>query len=413
MLTAQTTEAGVLSRPRLPVTLRPSPRADVPFQITEVINAVATNDFSRLDRAMAHVIHSSNELGLPTAFLEDIQQYGLDSGDWSRFADGFKKLKFLGKNGRFLLVAPYTTSREGERQTSLSAIYGVRLDLGSIPPADSVLHEMFGEVREPIPQLIPFYADLLAGWFAGEAGEAFIVPNGWAGLPDGDGPVLNNMSEQLERVGKAATEAIRKIFDPPSATLLLSVYSPQSRLMTTLNTEYSFHEAGHATGVGLNHKLAAGILNSPFFGAVEEWRSDGVGFEAAQKLLTPVTAGNLIASNLITRFGIDSHRKGALDLDTDVNSALLTFQSLIESGAMRIHADNRLGFIDPTFPGLVRATELMRASALALTRKEMQLSDPHGIWTLYPNAVTVSESVRLLFRQIVITPCIGLYRELR
>lgn len=387
-------------------------RSIVPVQIMEVIHAVENNDPAKLDRAMIRVIQNSTGLGLSKSFLMDIKR-GLDSGDWSRFAAGFKRNKFVGKKGRFLLVAPYTTSRGGKRETRLSAIYGVCLALEKIPSANAVLQNLFGEVREHVPELIPFHAYVGAGWFAGEAGEAFIVPNGWAGLPDGDGPVLNNMSEQLVRVGRSAMEAIRKVFDLPSATLLLSVYRPQSRLMNTLNREYSFHEAGHAAGIGLNRKMAAGVFNSPFFGAVEEWRADGVAFEAAQMLLPAETAGTLVASNMITRFGIDAHRKGALDLDTDVNSALLTFQSLIESGTIRIYEDNRLGFVDPSFMGLVRATQLMRASTLALTRKEMQLSDPHGIWTLYPNTVTVPESIRHLFRQTVVVPCIGLYRELR
>jgi len=231
-----------------------------------------------------------------------------------------------GKQGCFFLMAPYTTSRKAKKETVLSAIYGSRLELGEIPPLQPILLDMFGVLNEPIPHMVPILGHAGAGWFAGESGEAFLVPNGWAGLPDGDGPVLNNMSEQVTRVS-VAFEAIRRIFDEASANLLLSVYTPQSSLMKALNAEYSFHEAGHASGIGLNHKLAAGVLNSTFFGAIEEWRSDGVAFEAARRTLPLATVGTLIASNFITRFGIDAHRKGSLDLDTDVNSALLLFNS--------------------------------------------------------------------------------------
>jgi hypothetical protein len=384
---------------------------EVPLPVMDVIKAVEKKDSSAIGYTMTRLIEAASRLGLSGPFLSDIKQ-SLETGDWSRFARALQTFEFLGEEGRFFLLAPYTTSRKAKTETVLSAIYGTRLDLGEVPAILPILLDLFGVVHEQVPQIVPILGHAGAGWFAGQSGEAFIVPNGWAGLPDGDGPVLNNMSEQLSRI-KIAFGAISAIFDEASSTLLLSVYKTQSRLLATLNAEYSFHEGGHASGIGLNHKLAAGVLNSPIYGAIEEWRSDGVAFEIARRALPVETAGTLIASNFITRFGIDAHRSGALHLDTDVNSALLTFHSLIESGMLRVHPDNRLGFVDATFSGLVRATEMMCASAVSLTRRELQLPDPHAIWTLYPNVIVVPESVRQLFRQTVINPCLGLYRELR
>jgi hypothetical protein len=376
----------------------------------DVIVAVEKNDSTLLAQAMTSLIQDANQLGLPKTFLTDIMQ-GLETGDWSRFAQALKSFEFMGEEGRFFVLAPYTTSRGAKSETRLSALYASRLDLGEIPVTLPILIELFGIVRERIPRIVPIRGHAGAGWCAGEAGEAFLVPNGWAGLCDGDGPVLNNMSEQLARVETIAFEAIKTIFDRPSSELLLSAYS-RSMLAATLNAEYSFHEAGHASGIGLSHKLTAGVLNTPFYGAVEEWRADGVAFQVACRSLPVETTGTLVASNLITRLGIDAHRRGALDFDTDVNAALLTFHSIIESGMLKVGHDNRLSFIDPTFSGLVRATELMCASALSLTRRELQLSDPRAIWTLYPNVVAVPESVRHLFCQTVVNPCRGLYREL-
>jgi hypothetical protein len=384
---------------------------EVPSRVMDVIKAVEENDSSLLNQSITSLIGDAEKIGLPKPFLVDTQQ-SLESGNWTRFAQALQNFEFLGNDGRFFLLAPYTTSRKAKKETLLSAIYGTRLELGEIPAVCPILLDMFGVLNEPIPVMVPILGHAGAGWFAGESGEAFLVPNGWAGLPEGDGPVLNNMSEQVTRVS-VAFEAIRTIFDEASASLLLSVYTPQSSLMSALNAEYSFHEAGHASGIGLNHKLAADVLNSPFYGAVEEWRSDGVAFEAARRALPLETAGRLIASNFITRFGIDAHRKGALELDTDVNSALLLFNSLIESGMLKVHSNGRLALVDATFPGLVRATEIMCASAVALTRKEMQLPSPHAIWTLYPNVISIPESIRHLFRQTVVIPCLGLYRELR
>jgi hypothetical protein len=385
--------------------------SEVPLPVVHAIHAVEEDNSALIDEAMSRLIEEANQLGLPRPFLSDIQQCSR-TGGWSKFARALQTLDFLGADGRFFLLAPYTTSRKAKTETVLSAIYGSRLNLGEIPAILPILLDLFGVVHEKVPQIVPIMAHAGAGWFAGESGEAFIVPNGWAGLPEGDGPVFNNMSEQLNRV-KVAFEAISRIFDETSASLLLSVYTPQSRLMTTLNAEYSFHEGGHASGIGLNHKFAAGVLNSTFYGAVEEWRSDGVAFETARRALPLETVGTLIASNVITRFGIDAHRSGALHLDTDVNSALLMFHSLIESGMLRVHPNKRLGFVDATFPGLARATEMMSASAISLTRRELQLPDPHAIWTLYPSVISVPQSVRQLFQQTVIDPCLGLYRELR
>ena len=392
--------------------LRCSLSGEVPTPIMDVIVAVEKNDPSLLDQAMTALVQDASQLGLPKRFLTDIMQ-GLETGDWSRFARALKTLEFLGSDGHFFILAPYTTSRGAKPETLLSALYASRLDLGEIPATLPILIELFGVVHEQIPQIVPILGHAGAGWCAGESGEAFLVPNGWAGLQDGDGPVLNNMSEQLARVETIAFEAIQTIFDGPSSELLLSAYTPQSTLAATLNAEYSFHEAGHASGIGLNHKLAAGVLNSPFYGAVEEWRADGVAFELARRSLPAEMAGALVASNLITRLGIDAHRRGALDLDADVNSVLLTFHSIVESGMLKVLHDNRLAFVDATFSGLVRATELMCAAAISLTRREMQLSDPRAIWTQYPNVIAVPESVRHLFRQTVINPCQGLYRELR
>jgi hypothetical protein len=86
---------------------------------------------------------------------------------------------------------------------------------------------------------------------------------------------------------------------------------------------------------------------------------------------------------------------------------------MIDSGMLKVAPNGRLALVDASFPGLVRATEIMCASAVALTRKEMQLPAPHAIWTLYPNVINVPEGVRQLFRQTVMTPCLGLYSELR
>jgi len=187
----------------------------------DVIRAVEKKDSTLVNQSIVSLIADADQIGLPKPFLADTKQ-SLDSENWDRFAKGLQNFEFLGEDGRFFLLAPYTTSRKAQKETVLSAIYGSRLELGEIPALQPILLDMFGALNEPIPHMVPILGHAGAGWFAGESGEAFLVPNGWAGLPDGDGPVLNNMSEQVTRVS-VAFEAIRTVFDEASASLLLSV----------------------------------------------------------------------------------------------------------------------------------------------------------------------------------------------
>jgi hypothetical protein len=377
--------------------------------VFRTVEAVRQNDISAFSEDLEQAIAATNTL--PNDFLAATFR-ALRTQDWSFFPNAFRKLEFLGPDGRFLLIAPYTALREGASTTKLSAIYGSTLSLGEVPTPDSLLVEMFGELRQPTPTVVPIRVFANAGLLAGEAGEAFIVPNGWVGMKSGDGPALNNMDEQLKRVGTGALRAIERIFDKPSSELILKAYETKDLRLNTLHSEYQYHEGGHSAGLGLSAKLAAGALSSPWYGAVEEWRADGVAFEVASKALSPEQAGRLVASNLITRFGIDAHRRGGTDLDTDVNSALLTFSSLLESGLLSISTDGCISLNRPTFEGLSRATEWMRASAVALTRRELTLKDVRGIWMLYAS-VNVPESVRQLFQLLIINPVHGIYEELR
>src|SRR5258707_12615865 len=105
--------------------LRCSLSCEVPAPVMDVMMAVEKNDHSLLGQAMTFLIRDASQLGLPKKFLTDIMQ-GLETGDWSDFAQGLKTLEFLGAEGRFFLLAPYTTSREAKLETLLSALYASR-----------------------------------------------------------------------------------------------------------------------------------------------------------------------------------------------------------------------------------------------------------------------------------------------
>lgn len=384
---------------------------EIPDEVESVLAAVRRNNLPALRSALHRLVVHANRLELPADFLARTAG-SVATGNWEFFPSAFQKLEFLGAHNDFLLLAPFTTSRDQKSETRLSALYGSRLDLGRMPETRPVLLELFGTLRQEIPLVIPVRAYGGAGWLSGQAGEAFIVPNAWTGLESGNGPALNNMSEQSIRVGQNASKAIRKIFDDDAADLLLSVYRTQLKQWRTMQAEYQLHESGHAAGLGLNYKLSAGVMNSPWVSAVEEFRSDGVAFEIARRILPLAAAGALVSSNLITRFGIDAHRSGGLNRDTDVNCALLTFNALFHSGMLRVGASGKLRFERATREGLVMTAEPMREMAVALTRAELRLNDPQGIKALY-DAVSVPEAVRRLFQEKVLDPARDIYTDLR
>src|SRR5258707_12615864 len=80
--------------------LRCSLSCEVPAPVMDVMMAVEKNDHSLLGQAMTFLIRDASQLGLPKKFLTDIMQ-GLETGDWSDFAQGLKTLEFLGAEGRF------------------------------------------------------------------------------------------------------------------------------------------------------------------------------------------------------------------------------------------------------------------------------------------------------------------------
>ena len=116
----------------------------IPEPVMSVINAVETSNLSLLNLAMACLVQEAGEVGLPKPFLSTVKR-GLETEDWGGFARALRSFEFLGEEGRFFLLAPYTTSRGGKPETQLSAIYARRLDLGEIPETHPVLWTCLGE----------------------------------------------------------------------------------------------------------------------------------------------------------------------------------------------------------------------------------------------------------------------------
>jgi hypothetical protein len=192
------------------------------------------------------------------------------------------------------------------------------------------------------------------------------------------------------------------------------VYRTPDEQMAVQHVEYQFHEAGHAAGVGLTRKFNDQLMPSWWHGAVEEWRSDGVAFEIAGRMIGEERTGRLIASNFCTRFGVDAHRRGGADVDRDVAASLLTLDSALRPGGLQL-VNGQLALRDVSYQGLFRATEWHRKHAVGLTRDEMAPDDgvpDDGIPEKY-RAIQIEPRSREVFDTLVREMCEGVYRELR
>lgn len=337
----------------------------------------------------------------------------LETGNWDVVGTMFSEQRFVGPDGDFLVVAPYLVRRDAGEETSLSFIYGQILPLERVSGLDQDLENLFGQpTAQPVTVILPIRALHTAGNIAGEGGEAFIVPDGWRFDGSHRGPALNNMTEQSRRFAEGSRLCIRQIFDRASADLLLAPLVTDALRNALQHLEYQYHEAGHASGLGLSAKFAKNLIPSFWLRAVEEWRADGVAFSLAKGRLSAADFGRVVASNFCTRFGLDAHRQGGEEKDTDVNACEIALKSLLENEAVVVR-NRRLVLRDLSYEGLARAVDQQINDAIHLTRSELRLEHPEGIQALYPNEIDVPYAVRTVFKGLVVEPCRGIFRQLR
>jgi hypothetical protein len=378
----------------------------------QTVQAIEQDDLAKAVTILRQLAVESSELP-PSWSLKTAQ--ALETGEWGVLSDGFAQQEFVGQNGYFLLIAHHRMRREANDCIRLTAIFGQVLSLPQAPirEAENLLREIFGTTLSQLsPRILPIVTIASCGNIGGEGGEAFIVPDSWIFPNSASGPALNDMAEQRRRFLGSGWKCIRRIFDPETASLLLASLEDEAIGNCNRHMEYQLHEVGHATGLGLEYKLRENLLPTYWNGAVEEWRSDGVEFEIASRLLTPEQAGQLIAVNLCLRLGLDAHRRGGPDRDTDVNATLLTLDRLFQSGALGIKSSGRLYLRDLNYQSLVQAVEPHREETLRLTREELNLDYPTGISRLY-GAVEVQKATESIFKGLVVGSCQGIWVELR
>ncbi len=355
---------------------------------------------------------AANSCELPPAWLLGTAD-ALENNDWSILSKAFIDMDFIGENGYFLIIAPYQVNRQCQSQVALSAIYGKMHDNQepSIEQLENLSREKFGTLRQSIPRNLSFTEIASCGNVSGETGEAFIVPNGWPFPNSVCGPALNNAKEQRQRFLGCSRECIQKVFECETANLLLAPLEDEINGERYRHVDTQVHEAGHASGLGFDFKVKQNLFQNYAYAGVEEWRADSLGFEFAACTLPAQEAGKLVAVNFCIRFGLDAHRSGGIEKDTDVYAALISLEHLFQNDAVYVTKNGQLALRNLSYPGLLQAVELHRSQALCLTRRELNLKSPTGIFYLYN--VDIHPSTQSIFHALVIERCQGVWTQLQ
>jgi hypothetical protein len=208
----------------------------------------------------------------------ELTQYALMMDDWSVLSDPFAKQEFLGPKGYFFVLAPYQDASGGIR---LSAIVGKHeaLDPQLVPNIEQAIQNEFGILNEAITQFIPFSCLAAGGHFSSPMSEAFILPELWMIPNSVAGPSLSNTTQHRRRLNGKIGRYLPQIFEPQTSELLIDALADETIGSQRQTIEYLYHEAGHASGLGIKRKVRENLFHDVWDGGVEEWRTDGIEFE--------------------------------------------------------------------------------------------------------------------------------------
>jgi hypothetical protein len=379
-----------------------SQQFDVPDAVAVTLDAVTKGDIAGVSSALASLARDARDL--PADWLS-INADAVGRGDFDLLSDPFIARRFVGDNGKFFIVGPYTVRRPSGELTRLSAVYGEVLPH---TPLTGVIAELENIQRAPLQQLfqplLPVRRVGGCGNFASDQGDAFIVADGWAWRDSVRGPALNDMTLQDSRFDNVIAKCIERVFDADSAAFLLDQLPPGAGGFAVRVRSYEIHEAGHVSGIGLARKVNDNLLPSYWHRAVEEWRADGIGFELGARLLDEKAAAADLASNLCIRFGMDIPRCTGVDSGTEhIGCGLLILDGMFRSGGIRIK-DGRLSLRDLTPRGLIHAMETHRHDAIELTRRELELDHPRGVLRLY-GQIPVHPATSAVLQGMVVDAC--------
>jgi len=330
-------------------------------------------------------------------------EYALKTEDWSVLSEGFIRQDFIGNDRYFLLIAPHQIYPDYGKSEAiqLSAILGRILPLKSmaVQQVEQEAIKVFGRLLQPITDVIPIEFIASTSHFNGENSEAFIVPESWIFPKSVEGPILNNLVQHRKRFKNSVRQNILRIFDLDTANLLLNSLADETTGTQIQHVEYQYHDAGHATGLGLRNKLKDNLLSNYWLAAVEEWRADSVEFDLAMRTLPIAEVGKLIAANFCLRFGIDGQRLGGYNSDTHATCSLITLEYLIRSSAVHLKK-GKIFLRDLDYQTLAKSIEVQRSEAVSLTLEELSVESPTGIIGCY-HSIKVHQSTKEIFREFV------------
>lgn len=338
----------------------------------------------------------------------------LETGDFDPLSSEFINSGFLGKDGKFLIIGPYTVFRESQATTQLTAILGQAKTFEDFTfnKVFKSLSLEFGELRQQVPKILPYKLIAACGNVGGEENEAFVVANNWLIKNSVRGLSLNDISEQHRRFRDYGQHCLRRIYHPDTAEFFISALADETTANRYRSLEYQLHEFGHASGLSLEYKIQADLFTNNYWNAsVEESRSDGIELEFAARELSEEEAAKIAVVNFAVRQALDAHRKGGLNRDGDVGASLLNFSFLWDSEEITIK-DGKLHLRDLSNKGLLRAVKPHREWAMQITRKELSLDYPQGISRLY-GSVSVHPAIEAIFQGLVVDPCKGIFKALR
>jgi hypothetical protein len=393
------------SRPR-----RPGGPLDNYDLVTELPTLVNVGDRQGAADTLCQIAESPHmDQLLNGRFL--VEQANFLRGDPNEKAsEMFAKADFMGGGGHFLIVAPYTQARGGVEHTALSMLLGRKCSLTDFPDPKAKVKEIFGYDPSFLQTVISVEVYEAAGNTGTDTGEAFMVPASYGFTDADEAPALLDMPLQAKRFNEAGCRAIEKVFEKYTAQRIFDVILNPERSARARHLEYQGHDLGHGIGIGLRPKMRSNGLAIAANRGREEFRADGVSFKLAKDLLTTSQVADMVTSYLATRFALDAHRKGGIELDADVICSRFAYRSMRQT-EMLVPTEDGLLITDLSDSGLVQLVGQMAEDAVALTRKELRLVQAGGIANLYA-CPDITAELDYEFRQSVIKPGSDLYRVL-
>lgn len=396
--------------------------------LRRAFSALENNDSEATVRALNGVL-SGRTCSFAREPLQNIIN-GIETADWDEVGRDYSQKKFISDTGEFLLIAPLSVRRNGRIETQVSGITGeVDRDIDcALMNARTEIADWFAyrgyltfPLGEKIGEILPVHSTLRCGAIGEEGGEAFLVPDAWRMPHARNGAALLDLTEQAVRFATKGKHCIERIFEPSSAALLIdAVAGPQADFVRAL--EYSLHDAGHSTGTGLREKVRSRFFKTLEEKSSEEFHATGMEFWAIDQIVSmepesfklPFHPGKLIASSFCTLFGMDAHRAGGFERDVDVRATLKIFSALLEDADSGLLVRNgKLAFQDVSYEGLLRTIRPFADKAWNLVEREnIEGVSVAQLQELY-RSVGFSERACDIFLRSVVTPCRGIYSELR